>query len=201
VRGRHGQVAVDLASDEVPAPVAETTTEPRHGESRDPFESGAKPHLAQAAAEPAAVKSPPERSNASLDDLMADGPSAGGKGHEKRSTSREIDAMLKDVQKSDPTPLPKRPEPTSAAPSLTAADIGRVMSGVKRNAAECGKRFGQSGVADLKLTVGKDGTLSGVALRGKLADSPAGRCVAEAARNAVFPPNSGLTFDYRIDVR
>ena len=109
--------------------------------------------------------------------------------------------MLKDVQKSDPQPPPKRTEPATAAPSLTAADIARVMAGVKKNAAECGKRFGQNGIADLKLTVGRDGRISGVAVRGNLADSPVGRCVAQAARDAVFPHNNGLTFDYRIDVR
>jgi hypothetical protein len=185
--------------------VAEKTAAPKHGATRDPFEDGegapAPTPVPQAAPEPAAVKAPPAKSQASLDDLMADGPGAGGKAHEKRSTSREIDAMLKDVQKSGPAPLPKRAEPASASPSLTAADIARVMSGVKSSAAECGKRFGQSGVADLKLTVAKDGTMASVAVRGKLADSPAGRCVAQAARDAVFPPNSGLTFDYRIDVR
>ena len=193
-RGSHGKDAVALASaDEAPAPVAEKPTEPKHTPNGDPFDSH------EGAGAPAAVKSQPAKSHDSLDDLMADGPGA-GKAHDKRNTSREIDSMLKDVQKSDPAPAAKRAEPASA-PSLTAADIGRVMSGVKSNAAECGKRFGESGVADLKLTVGKDGTLSNVAIRGKLADSPAGRCVVQAARNAVFPHNSGLTFDYRIDVR
>jgi hypothetical protein len=196
VRGKHGKVALAVALDEAPAPVAEKAPEVKHGGSLDPFDSAS-----DGAGAPAAVKSPPVKSNGSLDDLMGNGPSAGGKAHEKRSTSREIDAMLKDVQKSDPAPAPKRVEPAAAAPSLTAADIGRVMGGVKSNAAECGKRFGESGVADLKLTVGKDGTVASVAIRGKLADTPVGRCVVQAVRNAEFPRNSGLTFDYRIDVR
>jgi hypothetical protein len=200
MRGKHGKVALAVALDEAPAPVAEKAPEPKHGGSLDPFDSAA-----DGAGAPAAVKSPPKSqpttSHGSLDDLMGDGPNAGGKAHEKRSTSREIDAMLKDVQKSDPSPAPKRVDPAAAAPSLTAADIGRVMGGVKSNAAECGKRFGESGVADLKLTVGKDGTIASVAIRGKLADTPVGRCVVQAARNAEFPRNSGLTFDYRIDVR
>jgi hypothetical protein len=205
VRGKRGKIAVALPLDDAPAPVAEKTAAPKHGASVDPFEGGegaapATTRATKTAAEPTAVKSQP-KSHDSLDDLMADGPGGGGKAHEKRSTSREIDAMLKDVQKSDPQPTPKRVEPASASASLTAADISRVMSGVKSNAAECGKRFGQSGVADLKLTVGKDGTLSGVAIRGQLADSPVGRCVVQAARNAVFPHSGGLTFNYRVDVR
>jgi len=209
VRGTHGKVAAALAVAEPPAPVAAAKpTEHKHGASGDPFESfgdgasePATTRVAQAAVEPAAVKSQPTRSHDSLDDLMGDGGSVAGKPHDKRNTSKEIDAMLKDVQKSDPQPPPKRTEAATAAPSLTAADIARVMTGVKNSAAECGKRFGQNGVADLKLTVGRDGRISGVAVRGKLADSPVGRCVAQAARDAVFPHNSGLTFDYRIDVR
>jgi hypothetical protein len=195
VHGKHGKVALAVASDEATAPIAEKAPEPKHGGGLDPFESAT-----DGAGAPAVVKSQPAKSHGSLDDLMGDGPSAGGKAHEKHSTSREIDAMLKDVQKSDPAPAPKRVEPAAAAPSLTAADISRVMGGVKSNAAECGKRFGESGVADLKLTVGKDGRISSVAIRGKLADTPVGRCVVQAARNAEFPLNSGLTFDYRIDV-
>ena len=196
VHGKHGKVALAVALNEVPAPVAEKAPEPKHGGGLDPFDSAA-----DWAGAPAAVKSPPVKSHGSLDDLMVDGPSAGGKAHEKRSTSREIDAMLKNMQKSDPVPAPTRVEPAAAAPSLTAADIGRVMGGVKSKAADCGKRFGDSGVADLKLTVGKDGTIASVAIRGKLADTLVGRCVVQAAHNAEFPRNSGLTFDYRIDVR
>ena len=194
--GKHGKVALAVALDEAPTPVAEKAPAPKYGGSLDPFDSAP-----DGAGAPPAVKSPPLKSHSALNDLMGDGPSTGGTAHEKRSTSREIDAMLKDVQKSDPAPAPKRVEPAAAAPSLTAADIGRVMGGVKSNAAACGKRFGESGVADLKLTVGKDGTMANVAIRGKLADTPVGRCVVQAARNAEFPRNSGLTFDYRIDVR
>jgi hypothetical protein len=208
MRGTHGKAAATLALAEAPAAVAPAKpTEPQHGAISDPFESGegagapAKTRMAKAAAEPAAVKNQAAKSQGSLDNLMADEPSAGGNPHERRSASREIDTMLKDVQKSDPQVTPKRAEPASAPPSLTAADIARVMGGVKSSAAECGRRFGQGGVADLKLTVGKDGTISGVAVRGKLADSPIGRCIVQAARDAVFPHNSGLTFDYRIDVR
>jgi len=174
---------------------------------KDPFESygdgaskpAAMPRVAKAALEPPPVKSRPARSGDSLDDLMS-GVVSGSKSNSRRNTSRQIDAMLKNVQKREPAPPPKRTEPASL-PSLTASDISKAMGGVKTRAAGCSKRFGQNGIADLKLTVGKDGKVSDVAIRGKLADLPIGRCVVAAARGAAFPRNSGLRFSYRIDVR
>jgi hypothetical protein len=56
-------------------------------------------------------------------------------------------------------------------------------------------------VADLRLVVGKDGRVSDVSVRGKLAGSSLAECIAQAARGASFPPNSGLKFNYRIDVQ
>ena len=155
--------------------------------------------MAKAAAEPAPVKINPAKSGDSLDELMA-GVASGSKPRDKRNTSKEIDAMLKDVQKSEPAPPPKHAEP-GPLPPLTAAEIAKVMADVKTHANACSKRFGQNGVADLKLTVGKDGKVTDVALRGKLADSPIAQCIAKAARGATFPPNAGLKFDYRIDVQ
>lgn len=192
------------ASDEsaAPRPATKPARRPR-GEQSDPFETGtsqtAKPERpAKAAAEPVAVKSKPARSGDPLDDLMADAAS-GTQPKDRRNTSKSIDAMLQDVQKSRPAPRPARAEPETL-PSLTASDIARAMAGVKTGAKACGRRFDQSGVADLKLTVGKDGKVSNVVVRGKLANTPVSDCIAQAARDASFPPNSGLKFDYRIDV-
>jgi hypothetical protein len=202
-RGKHGKVAAALAVAEDPAPANAKAAEPKHGANVDPFEGGdgagesVPTRATKPTAEPTAQPAKPRES---LDDLMAGGPS-GDKVHDKRSTSKEIDAMLKGVQKSDGQPAPKKAEAVNANPPLTAAEIARAMSGVKSSAAECGRRSGESGVADLKVTVGRDGAISNVALRGRLADTPAGQCVVRAVRNAVFPHNSGLTFDYRIDVR
>jgi hypothetical protein len=75
------------------------------------------------------------------------------------------------------------------------------MAGVKTGAKACGRRFGQTGVVDLRLAVAKSGKVTDVALRGKLADLPISECIVRAARGAAFPPNSGLKFDYRIDVQ
>jgi hypothetical protein len=200
--GAHDKVAVSLAAAEAPTPVATAKPKGHKQGGADPFESdgeketGAPARVAKATPEAAPTKSRP---GAGLDDLMNDMGSE-GKPQDKRRTSREIDAMLKDVQKSEPPPPPKRAAP-QPLPPLTASDIAKVMAGVKSSASACGKRFGQNGVADLKLSVGTNGRVSNVAVHGKLADSPAGACVAQAARGAVFPRSGGLTFDYRIDVR
>ena len=204
-QSRHGKpVAKASAHDSLSAP-------PTHkGKQSDPFDTGSGHAEAAAPKREAAVTSvPPKsepapkrtRSNEGLDDLMAGMGSDGaptGKG--KRNTSKDIDAMLKDVQKSQPPPPPKKSEP-APLPALTASDIAKAMDGVKTRANECGKRLGQKGMAELKLSVGKDGRVSNVTVAGKSAGSPLGECVAKAARAASFPPNPGLKFDYRIDVR
>lgn len=169
-----GQAAVEPAAEPVTKPAPESPPEP----------------VATAS------KSAATKSRESLDELMGGGAGAAKPG---RSTSREIDAMLKDVQKSEPAPV--KHAPAEAAEALTAREIAKVMSGVRANANTCGKRFGEHGTADLKLTVGKDGLVADVVLKGKLADSPIGQCIVQAARAATFSRNSGLTFDYRIDVQ
>ena len=201
-----------LASTEpgAPAPVAAAKSE-RHkpGETSDPFDSNrheaaepvAREPVAKALAEPAPVKSNPAKSGDALDDLMAGVASgSGSKPNDRRNTSKEIDAMLKGVQKSEPAPPPKHTEP-APLPPLTAADIAKAMAGVKTEANACGKRFRQTGIADLKLTVGKDGRITDAALRSKLADLPIAQCIVKAARGATFPRNAGLKFDYRIDIQ
>jgi hypothetical protein len=207
-RSTYGKAVATLAMAEPRAPFAPAKpARHKQGGDGDPFDSdgggasepaGAK-HAAKAAPEPAPATRPSAKSGDALDDLMT-GVVGGGSKPAKRSTSKEIDVMLKDVQKSEPPPPPKRAEP-APLPPLTAADIATAMAGVKTSANGCGRRFGQSGVADLKLAVGRDGRVTDVAVRGKLAESPIAQCIAKAARGATFPRNAGLKFDYRIAVQ
>ena len=207
------EVAAPPPGTEAPAVVAAARPAPQRPAAQ------ARPHRAQgtrrkiAAAEPEARepkpktrvapapgKSNPGKSGDSLDDLMGGGPSgSASRGTARRNTSKEIDAMLMGVQKSLPATPPKRAE-SAPPPPLTASDIKKAMAGVKIDAKACGKRFGQSGVADLTLTVGKDGRIAKAALGGELANRSFAQCVIKAARRAVFPRNAGLKFDYRIDV-
>jgi hypothetical protein len=160
-----------------------------------------KPKPAQA--EPAAVaKSEPApkpvtaKSHDSLDNLMADGV-ADSKG--KKKESKDIDALLKDVQKK-PDPAPKHEAPPPAV-ALSPADISKVMAGVKTRSSQCAQRLGQKGIAELKITVSREGAVTDVHVGGKIADTPLAACVEKATRAATFPASTGLKFDYRVDAR
>jgi hypothetical protein len=181
----------------------------------DPFASEAESASAPKVAAPsskskpapsesaAAAKRTPEpkpaaaKSNDSLDSLMADGVSD-SKG--KKRDSKDLDALLKDVQKSKPEPPPKHEDPPPASP-LSPSDISRVMAGVKTRGNTCAQRLGQKGIAELKITVGKTGAVTDVQVGGKVANTPLAECIDKATRAAKFPASSGLKFDYRIDVR
>jgi hypothetical protein len=169
--------------------------------SHDPFEdsSGGAASPPPAASKHESASKPAARSSDALDNLMADVVTE-NKGKGKRSASKDIDAMLKGVQKGSPPPASK-PAAPAELPPLSPSDISRVMGKVKTRANACGKQFGDKGTAELTVTVGKSGKVSNVAVGGKVGGTKTGACVEKAVRAAVFPPNSGLRFDYRIDVR
>jgi hypothetical protein len=173
----------------------------------DPFASDgetaneAKPAAASGKAKAAPSEPAPRptaKSNDSLDSLMADGV---GDSKGKKRDSKDLDALLKDVQKSKPEPKAKHEEPPPPAAALSPSDISRVMAGVKTRSNDCAHRLGQKGNAELKITVGKDGRVSDVTLGGNVANTPLGACIEKATRAATFPASSGLRFDYRIDAR
>lgn len=144
---------------------------------------------------PAPAKSKAKGSE-SLDTLMQDGVS-----DKKKSgkDNKDIDSMLKEVQKPD-KPQPKK-EPEKELPSLSQADIATVMGGVKVKAHDCAVTHKLKGFAELKITVAKDGKVTTVGIGGKLAGTPVAECVEKITRAAKFPESKGLTFDYRLDVR
>jgi hypothetical protein len=141
------------------------------------------------------------KSGDSLDSLMNDVVSDPKAGKTGKKDSKEMDALLKDVQKSDPSAAaPKKEQPTSAPP-LSPADISTAMAQVKVKGNACAQRFGRSGTAELKITVARDGRVTEVQLGGKLAATPVAGCIEQAVKTASFRPNAGLKFDYRMDVR
>jgi hypothetical protein len=150
-----------------------------------------KPAFDEPAAKPAA-----SASHDSLDSLMADG-TADNK--DKKRGSKTIDALLKDVQKTDAEPT--KQEAAQPVPPLSQADIARVMAGVKTRGKDCAQRLGQSGVLDLKVVVGKDGSVANASVGGKLASTPLAACIEKVMRASSFPRSTGLRFDYRLDVR
>lgn len=154
----------------------------------------------------AGKSAPPKagKSGQSLDNLMADVVSddkTSGASKGKKRDDKEMDALLKDVQKTDPAPVVKKAPPPPPAPPLSPSDITTAMAQVKVRGKACAQRFGRGGTAELKVTVAKDGKVTNVVLGGKLAGTPVAGCIDQAVRSANFRPNAGLTFDYRMDVR
>jgi TonB family protein len=196
------------------APVVAAQPAKKSGKEHDPFDMGderggapapSRKTKTAAVDEPAPAKSEPApkpssaKSGDALDNLMADVMTE-TKGKGKKRDSKGLDAMLKDVQKSEPAPVVKHEEPVVLEP-LSASDIAKAMGQVKTRANDCAQRLGSSGVAELKITVGKNGRVSDVRVGGKVGNTPLGSCIEKAVRAASFRPNAGLTFDYRIDAR
>jgi hypothetical protein len=210
--GAHGQASAKAA------PVAQKLArKAKAGKPSDPFDSSSddaaaaqsskgkaaedsapKPDKAVPAKEPAPKAG--SKSGDSLDNLMVDvvTDNKGNKG--KKQDNKEMDALLKDVQKSEPAPAAKK-EPTTSAPPLSPSDISTAMAQVKVRGNACAQRFGRSGTAELKITVAKDGKVTDVKLGGKLVGTPVAGCIEQAVKSAAFRPNAGLRFDYRMDVR
>jgi hypothetical protein len=204
--GGHGKGAAKAS----PAVQHEAKAGKPHG---DPFEPGsnasagaqggkAKAGDSAAKGDKGGKDSPPKsagKSGASLDNLMDDVVAEkGDKG--KKPNNKEMDNLLKDVQKSEPAPVAKKEE-TVSGPPLAPSDISAAMAQVKARGNVCAKKFGRSGTAELKITVAKDGKVTDVVLAGKLAGTPIVGCIEQAVKTAAFRPNAGLRFDYRMDVR
>jgi outer membrane biosynthesis protein TonB len=191
--GAHSKKA--SGSDDPFAGDADAANEPKaaapSGKSKSASESAA---AAKGETEPKSAKS-----QDSLDNLMAGGAAAEGKG--KKRDNKDLDALLKDVQMGKSEPAPKHEAAPAPASALSPADISRVMAGVKVRGNACAQRLGQKGIAELKITVGKDGHVTDVNVGGKIADTPLATCIDKATRAATFPASTGLKFDYRIDVR
>ncbi len=178
--------AREAAGSDNPFERSERGSEPKSAAIRKP-----KTAFDEPAAKPAASDS-----HGSLNSLMADG-TADAK--DKKRGSKTIDALLKDVQKTDAEPT--KHEAAPAAPPLSQADISRVMAGVKTRGKDCAQRVGQAGVVDLKIVVSKDGGVTDANVGGKLANTPLAACIEKVMRASSFPRSTGLRFDYRLDVR
>lgn len=166
----------------------------KKAKAKDPFD-GAGDSAGKAKADESKSAS---KSGDPLDSLMSDvvTDSKGGKG---KKDNKEMDAILKDVQKSDPTTTGKKEQPASAPP-LSPADISAAMAQVKVKGNACAQRFSRAGTAELKITVSREGKVTDVVLAGKLAGTPVAGCIEQAVKSASFRPNAGLKFDYRMDV-
>jgi hypothetical protein len=96
-------------------------------------------------------------------------------------------------------------DPSKSLPEkLAPSQILEVMKGLRDKADACYQQYQIPGVAEVSVTVtGKTGAVSGVKLRGAFADTPTGKCVADAITAAKFPMfrNESLTFSYKYDLK
>jgi len=98
------------------------------GETANEAKPAAASGKSKASPSEPAPKPTAAKSNDPLDSLMADGV-ADSKG--KKRASKDLDALLKDVQKGNPEPKVKHEDPPPPAAALSPSDISRVMTGVR----------------------------------------------------------------------
>jgi hypothetical protein len=138
----------------------------------------------------------------SLDDLMNTAVAAPVKKPARPNREgREIDRRLagfNEVKDEQPRKKLDEPPPVHA---LTRTEVQTVMRGVEANVRECYKQFHVGGPADVKVSVGEDGTVKSLTLSGPFTGTPTGSCVERFVKAATFPPSAGLRFDYRLSVR
>jgi hypothetical protein len=158
----------------------------------------AAPPPREAAPPPARPAAPagPKPAPGSLDDLMAtavQNPPPKGKS--------ELDKKLAGIDETQPAreARPKAQE-APAVHSLTRSEIQAAMKAVQPKINDCGRQFEASGAAELKVTVGEDGTVKVVNVTGVFANTPTAACVERAVKTAQFPPSGGLRFDYPISL-
>jgi hypothetical protein len=112
---------------------------------------------------------------------------------------------------------PDKPEPKAAAkpaPKESASDdslpdqldkgaIQGGMSKVKGKVASCYEQFKVPGMANVSVTIGKNGHVSNASVTGSFAGTPTGGCVEKAVKGAGFPPFKGspMTFTYPFILR
>lgn len=110
------------------------------------------------------------------------GPKDGGG---KTSKDSELDDLLKDASGVEKKPA----KPVLDKKSLSADDFKSGMSAVSGKATACYK--GTPGSVALSVSIGPDGKVKNVAVKGSFAGTPSGDCVASAVRSASFPPWDG----------
>lgn len=103
------------------------------------------------------------------------------------SVSAEVDGSTCEGERPT-TRTPMSRESTEPPFQLSVDDVRRVLKDVNPAVYKCYDSYGVPGRADVYLDVKGDGTIRTVEVRGELADTPTGKCVAAAVKQARFPP-------------
>jgi len=124
--------------------------------------------------------------------LFSSPPSAGPAPVDKRNCP---DANAKPVVEDPTLNLPEKLAPTQ---------ILDRMKSIRDKVDTCYSQYQIPGVAEISVSVtGKTGEVAGVKLRGAFADTPTGKCVADAVKTLKFPAfkNETLTFSYKYELK
>jgi hypothetical protein len=82
---------------------------------------------------------------------------------------------------------PLSPESTDPPYQLSVDDVRRALKEVNPAVYKCYDNYGVPGRADVFIDVKGDGTVRLVEVRGELAETPTGKCVVAAVKQAKFP--------------
>jgi hypothetical protein len=140
------------------------------------------------------------RSGDELDRLMAGAVQSRSAARPAADSGSAIERKLADVQKPRVAAGAANAAGISRQP-LSRADISMVMQDVQKNVRDCFRQHGKGGVADVKVDVAPEGNVIGTIIRGDLAGTPSGACVETRLKAAIFPPSTGMRFDYRLLVK
>jgi len=96
-------------------------------------------------------------------------------------------------------------DPTKNLPEkLVPSQILDSMKSIRDKIDVCYSQYQIPGVAEVSVSVtGKTGLVAGVKLRGAFADTPTGKCVADAVKELKFPlfKNETMTFSYKYELK
>jgi len=86
------------------------------------------------------------------------------------------------------------------SPDLPPSAIVRAMNRVQPEVDGCHDHLKVSGIAMVRVVIDVDGKVTSAGVAGRFAGTPAGACVEEAVKKAVFPPSSGgaIVYPFRL---
>jgi len=140
----------------------------------------------------------------------APAPAAPAAAPKKSGKKDELDDLLNGAAPDKPAPKHSAPkeEPAAGGDSnlpeqLGKNDIVAGMSKVKAKVADCYVQYKVPGMANVGVTIAKNGHVSSASVSGSFAGTPTGSCVEKAVKSATFAPVKGspTTINYPFMLR
>jgi hypothetical protein len=186
-------------------PTAPTAPEAKTDAPKEPREDKPRKEKGATAASPKREKiKEPEKTDRGVVLPPTDSPKA----PPKKKGGDALDALLDGASPDKPAPAEKksRPEPAADDSLPDQLDKGAIqggMSKVKGKVGGCYEQFKVPGMANVQVTIAKNGHVSSANVSGSFAGTPTGSCVEKAVKGAGFPPFKGaaMTFTYPFILR